>query len=174
MPAPSRLALAVVSVAGFLAGAVTALAQDAGAPVAAPAQPKWSTQCVGEGRLGPFVCSMQQSAVVSQTGQLVASVTIRVGASGGPEIRLQVPVGLYLPAGVTLQVDDTPGQPIALDTCDADGCFVVTAMDEAMLQSLRGGARLTVTVQNFARKTLSVPFELAGFTAAYQKIQPQG
>ena len=50
---------------------------------------------------------MEQSALLSKTGQLIALVNIRVPAdTHTPVVLIQLPLGLNLPVGAKLQVDD--------------------------------------------------------------------
>ena len=50
---------------------------------------------------------MEQTAVLTKTGQLIVLVNIRVpGDTRAPVAVIQLPLGLNLPAGAKLQVDD--------------------------------------------------------------------
>lgn len=163
-----RAAALVAMVAGVFAFSLPAMAQEA-----APApEPKWSAQCVSPARSAAPDCSMQQSAVMTQTGQLLAAVTVRVpGENPAPQLLLQVPAGLFLPAGVVMQIDDKPAQTLPLDTCDQNGCYVTRPLDDALLAAFKAGRKLQVTVQNFSKRPIAIPFVLDGFTASYQNIQ---
>jgi invasion protein IalB len=88
-----------------------------------------------------------------------------------PTLLVQMPLGLHLPGGLTLKVDQ--GQPLVLEiqSCDPNGCYAGTAIDAALLSGLKAGNTLHATVQSLARETIDVPVPLAGFSAAYARIE---
>src|SRR6185503_9923121 len=85
--------------------------QVASAAPAAPAAtaPAWSSRCASAARQSAPECVMEQTAILNQTGQVITAISIRLpSAAGEPVMMIQVPVGLFLPAGITLQVDERP------------------------------------------------------------------
>ena len=132
----------------------------------------WLSKCASETRQTPVECSMEQTVVVTSSGQLLASVVIRIPAdTRQPVMMVQVPVGLYLPAGLNLQVDDEKPQPLALQTCDLKGCYAGTPVSPEMIKAMKDGKLFKITLQNMAKENISVPLTLANFAEAYQKIQ---
>jgi invasion protein IalB len=133
---------------------------------------RWVSRCVSDGRIGTPDCAVEQSAVVTQTGQLLASVTVRVPAdTRHPVIMIQLPVGLFLPAGVTIQVDEGKPQQISLQTCDLKGCYGGAPLTDETLAAMKAGKRFAVSFQNASKENLTIPFGLANFAEAYQHIQ---
>jgi invasion protein IalB len=155
----------------------TPVQPEPAAPAAADAgqgakPPEWVSRCASEARGGALECAIEQTVFLSKTGQLVAAVTIRVPPdTRQPGLAVQVPVGLYLPAGVGLQVDE--GKPLALvlQTCDLKGCYAGTAVSPEMLAALKSGKVLTVIFQNLNKESIRVPLQLTNFADAYQRIQ---
>jgi invasion protein IalB len=137
-----------------------------------PASGGWVSKCVSESRQNPVECSMEQTVVLTSTGQLLASVLVRVPTdTHQPVMMIQVPVGLYLPAGLNLQIDEGKPQPIPLQTCDLKGCYAGMQISQELIASLKAGKRLTMTFQNLAKNNVVVPMALDNFADAYQKIQ---
>lgn len=169
-------AFRAVLLAATLAAA-PALAQDqpAADPTAAPdaaQQPvsPWATGCVAQGRQGPLECTLSQRAITKQ-GQLVGSVTIRTVAGNQPMMIVTVPLGLYLGAGVSFDVDGANAQKLDLETCDRNGCYAQLALSEEQLAAFRGGQALDIVFQNLNRQPVKLPMSLVGFTAAYDKVK---
>ena len=72
-----------------------------------PAPPGWAARCTSASRNAPLECAMEQTAVLSKTGQLVVLINIRVPTdTHAPVALVQLPLGLNLPDGAKLQVDD--------------------------------------------------------------------
>jgi invasion protein IalB len=137
-----------------------------------PAGGGWVSKCVSESRQSPVDCSIEQTVVLTNTGQLVASVLVRVPTdTRQPVMMIQVPVGLYLPAGLSLQIDDGKAQPVPLQTCDLKGCYAGMQVGPELIAALKAGKRLTMTFQNMAKTNVAVPLALDNFADAYQKIQ---
>lgn len=132
----------------------------------------WISRCASESRQSAVECSVEQTVLLTNTGQLLASVVVRVPAdTHQPVMMIQVPIGLYLPAGLSLQIDENKAQPLALQTCDLKGCYAGTPIPPEMIASMKGGKLLTVTFQNLAKDNIRVPLTLDNFAGAYQKIQ---
>jgi invasion protein IalB len=137
-----------------------------------PAGGGWVSKCVSESRQSLVDCSMEQTVVLTNTGQLVASVLVRVPTdTRQPVMMIQVPVGLYLPAGLSLQIDDGKAQPVPLQTCDLKGCYAGMQVSPELIAALKAGKRLTMTFQNMAKTNVAVPLALDNFADAYQKIR---
>ena len=142
------------------------------APANAPASPGWAVRCTSASRDAPLECAMEQNAVFSKTGQLVALVNIRVPSDTHTPVALvQLPLGLNLPAGARLQVDDGKTIDLLIQTCESRGCFANTPIAPEWLAALKSGKQLKVSFQNLAKETITIPMPLADFAAAYDKIK---
>jgi invasion protein IalB len=132
----------------------------------------WSSKCASPSRQAAVECSLEQTVVVTSSGQLLASVVLRVAAdTRQPVMLIQVPVGLYLPAGVTLQIDDGKPLPLALQTCDLKGCYTGMPVAAETIAAMKSGKLFKIAVQNMARENINIPLALDNFADAYQKIQ---
>jgi invasion protein IalB len=115
---------------------------------------------------------MEQTAVLSKTGQLVILVNIRVPSeTHSPVALVQLPLGLNLPAGVKLQVDDGKAADLQIQTCDNRGCYTSTPVATDLLAALKTGKQLKLSFQNLNKETITIPMPLADFAAAYDKIK---
>ena len=144
------------------------------APAAAPTSPPpgWAVRCTSASREAPLECAIEQTAVLSKTGQLIVLVNIRVPSDTHTPIALvQLPLGLNLPVGAKFQVDD--GKPIDLQiqTCENRGCYASTPIAAELLAALKSGKQLKVSFQNLAKETITIPMPLTDFAAAYDKIK---
>jgi invasion protein IalB len=138
----------------------------------APASPGWAVRCSSASRDAPLECAMEQNAVFSKTGQLVALVNIRVPSDTHTPVALvQLPLGLNLPAGAKLQVDDGKSVDLQIQTCETRGCFANSPVAPDLLAALKSGKQLNISFQNLAREAISIPMPLADFAAAYDRIK---
>jgi invasion protein IalB len=138
----------------------------------ASASPGWAVRCSSASRDAPLECAMEQNAVFSKTGQLVALVNIRVPSdTHTPAALIQLPLGLNLPAGAKFQVDDGKSIDLQIQTCETRGCFANTPIAPEFLSALKSGKQLKISFQNLAKEAITIPLPLTDFAAAYDKIK---
>ncbi len=137
-----------------------------------PAPPGWAARCTSASRNAPPECAMEQTAVLSKTGQLIVLINIRVPTdTHAPVALVQLPLGLNLPDGAKLQVDDGKATNLPIQTCEARGCYASSPIAPDLLAVLKSGKQLKVSFQNLAKETITIPMPLTDFAAAYDKIK---
>jgi len=163
---------------GAKKNAPAAAAQPAPAPThpqadGAPAQqPGWIVRCTSASRDAPLECAMEQNAVLTKTGQTIVLINIRIAAdTRTPVALLQLPLGLNLPIGAKLQVDEGKTVDLQIQTCENRGCYASSPIAPDLLAALRSGKQLKVSFQNMAKETIAIPMPLGDFAAAYDKIK---
>ena len=174
---------AASTVLGLMVLGGAAVAQDQGqaqpktpAPQAAPAgeaappPPGWVVNCTSV-QTG-LDCRAGQSLFIKETGQRLLSVALRVPPdTKKPTLLMQVPLGIYLPAGVALQFGKDTARKIVLQSCDQNGCLAEYAITDAEIGAMLKGADLTITIQNLKQEPVAVQVPVLGFPAAYAKIK---
>ena len=99
-------------------------------------------------------------------------VNIRVASdTRAPVALVQLPLGLNLPAGAKLQVDDGKAIDLQIQTCENRGCYANVPIAPELLAALRSGKQLKVSFQNLGKETITIPMPLTDFAAAYDKIK---
>ena len=137
-----------------------------------PPQPGWAARCSSVSRDAPLECAIEQTAILSKTGQLIVLVAIRVPSDTRMPVALvQLPLGLNLPAGAKLQIDDGKTTDLQVQTCEARGCYASTPVAAEMLAALKSGKQLKVSFQTMTKETITIPMPLGDFAAAYDKIK---
>jgi invasion protein IalB len=146
---------------------------DAAPAAASPSPaPGWAVRCTSASRAAPLECAMEETAVLSKTGQLIVLVNIRVPSdTHAPLATVQLPLGLNLPGGAKLQVDDGKTADLLIQTCENRGCYAGAAITPDMLAALKSGKELKLSFQNLAKETITVPMPLTDFATAYDKIK---
>ena len=122
---------------------------------------------------GKLDCRAGQSVFIKTTGQRLLSVAVRVPAdTKKPVLMLQVPLGVYLPAGASLQIGKDEAKTLPFRGCDRGGCVAEYAITETEIAAMTKGSDLTISVQNQNQQpafTVTVP--VTGFAAAYAKVK---
>ena len=82
-----------------------------------------------------------------------------------------LPLGVSLPGGVSITVDD--GQPVRLryERCDGAGCVAPLALGQELIAALKGGRWARVAFFDPSGQEISVPVSLLGFTAGFNALR---
>lgn len=147
-------------------------AQAAPAQPQANAAPAWTARCASPARAVPLECTLEQQVVVQATGQQISLVNVRVpGDTRQPVMMIQLPLGLFLPAGLTIAVDEGKGQTVAIQSCDQRACYVGLPLNAELLESMKKGQRLNLQMQSINREPATIAHPLTDFASQYAKIQ---
>ncbi|WP_224000939.1 invasion associated locus B family protein [Aureimonas sp. SA4125] len=169
------LAMAVAAATGSPVAAQDAAPAQVPAPAPAPAakagaavpERNWQVNCSGDGEARR--CTVLQNLVADQGKgqQRLLTVMVQPGADNLPALLLALPHGLFLPAGVQMQIDKGEAQKLVIQTADQNGSYAGAALDAALLDRLKAGSALDVTFQSAQQQAVTVPVTLVGFSAAY-------
>jgi len=152
-------------------------APAAGAAGAQPApgeatqpQPTWVVNCTNVP--GGFDCRASQTLYVTKTGTRLLTLAVRTAPDAQkPVMLIQVPLGIYLPAGITLQIGKDPAKKLPFHTCNQEGCLTEYSVTDAELATMQQDSDLTVLVQDLNKKPVTLPVPGLGFAAAYSKMK---
>ncbi len=94
----------------------------------------------------------------------------RLNKKEPPHALLIVPLGIYLPGKVTIQIDAEPAKSFPVERCDPDGCHLFMGLTSPTLERLLSGELLTVSFLDSDRVKIKIPVALSGFKEAYQTL----
>jgi invasion protein IalB len=138
----------------------------------AAAGPGWIARCTSTSRSAPPECAAEETAILTKTGQVIVVVNVRVPSdTHAPVALVQLPLGLNLPSGAKLQIDDGKVIDLEIQTCENKGCYATTPIAPDMLAMMRSGKQLKVQFQNLNKESIAIPLPLADFASAYDKIK---
>jgi len=166
------LSLAFVGVT--FVGVTSALEKKGKAPPATRQQapqkaPGWSVRCTNPGK--GLICKATQTIVLGKKRKLLLSISVSKPTEGkNAAMLLRLPLRLFNPAGVVMGVDGAKAETLAIQTCDAKGCYVGAQVTPDRLAAMNKGAKLNVTFQNLKRQKIVVPVPMKGFAEAYKKL----
>ena len=132
----------------------------------------WEIHCLE----GTETCAMQQVGETAD-GRRAMLVTVQrladVSAEGQPvpaALTVNTPVGVLIPYGVRVRVDQGNVASVPLLRCLPDSCAARAPLaDEAVSEFKKGQ---TATFGFFLQEEVLVPLSLSGFTAAYDSLTP--
>lgn len=137
-----------------------------------PSPPGWSLACSSDSAQQPLQCRMSQELFSAEARARVLAVSVaRTSSGAGYEITLALPHGVYLPAGISLKIDNNQPIKAVIESSNASGIFATVAMDDALAAAIKRGNTMMVGLTNMSRKELQIPVSLVGFTAAFTRMQ---
>lgn len=134
----------------------------------------WRVHCNSSSG-APSVCIMVQDVVFKSSRKRVLQFVIRYIEDGKTLIGdIILPLGIYLPAGVTMQIDNGQLFEIPIEICTDGrmrGCRARFSFDKALLALVKGGAKANIGFQDSRQSPVAVPVSLAGVTAGLKAIK---
>jgi len=116
-------------------------------------------------------CMMFQNLVQKTGGQPVLQFGIGMAPPEGlPTVLVSLPLGISLPPGITIQIDNGSPATFPVERCEPDGCRAGMKLRDATVQQLTQGRQLHITFYDGARKPLKVPLSLDGFGASFKAL----
>ncbi len=131
----------------------------------------WTLRCRPASETQPRACRMHQQAVAEESGKPV--LQFMVGRFGPEKILgavIYVPIGVRLPPGLGIQVDQRPLHTFSFEICDPKRCQARAVLGGDLLKDLKAGLTGHVKFQNAAGRVAVVQVSLKGFSAALRAL----
>jgi Invasion protein B, involved in pathogenesis len=169
-PAPRllpRAAALAVALAGALSGGQAALAQGAVKDTTG----HWQTRCETPPGAQKEQCAIVQSVAAEDRPNVTLVVIVLKTADGQSRLlRVVAPLGVLLPAGLGLKIDETDIGRAGFVRCLNTGCVAEVVMDDNLLGQLRGGKTATFVVFQTPEEGIGIPVSLEGFGPGFDKL----
>lgn len=131
----------------------------------------WTVRCEEVDSDGRPDCIMFQNLVMRTGGQPVLQISVGFAPPDHqPTVVLNLPLGIYLPPGIGIRIDDLPPARFPVERCDPDGCQAVMKMRDTTVTQLRQGRQLEIEFHDGERQPLKMPLSLDGFGAAFDAV----
>lgn len=166
--APSR------KLAAVLLGAVLATTSDGSAVAQGVVKSKygdWEIRCETPAGASAEQCALIQS-VVAEDKSNVNLVVIVLRTSDGKSrlLRVIAPLGVLLPNGLGLKVDDADIGRAGFVKCLPTGCVAEVVMDEKLIEQLKTGKTATFIIHQVPEEGIGLPLSLRGFKDGFVKL----
>ena len=139
----------------------------------APAEQKepWSVTCRKDDSGALNACQLSQHVLIKKTGQRLLSVIVEPRPTkSGLSLLLVMSHGVLLPAGIEIDAPGVEQVKLNYRLSDKDGVYAATDLTDQLLQFMKSGRELKVTVVAASRQRVAIPVSLNGFSAAFTKF----
>ena len=170
-----------VSAGGRCAGAVVflaALAMMVGFHATAFAQGAvrsvhgdWQIRCETPPGAQSEQCALFQSVVAEDRANVGITVLVLKTADQKSRLmRVQVPLGVLLPAGLGLKIDQVDVGRAGYVRCLPRGCYAEVVMDDTLIGKMKTGQTATFFIFQTPEEGIGFPMGLKGFGEGYDKL----
>ncbi len=161
-----------------LAGAVAAaLLVGAGAlPAAAQGTVRsvhgdWEMRCEVPAGAQAEQCALTQFVQAADRDNIGLNVFVFRTADGQARLlRVFAPLGVFLPSGLGLRIDNASIGTAGFVRCLPEGCMAEAIIDDELLGKLKGGSTATFIVFETPEEGIGIPISLSGFTAGFDAL----
>jgi len=161
--------LASVAVIGGLSAAGTSTANAQGAVRATHGD--WQIRCDTPPGAQSEQCALIQSVTAEDRQNVGLTVIVLKTADGKDQIlRVLAPLGVLLPTGLGLKIDDEDVGRAQFIRCLPNGCVAEVIIDAELVKKLESGSLATFIIFQTPEEGIGIPMSLAGFTEGYAAL----
>jgi len=116
-------------------------------------------------------CFIMQFVTAADRDNVGLSVIVMKTADKQARIlRLLAPLGVLLPRGLGLRIDDTDMGTTGFIRCLPNGCLSEVLMDDSLIEALRNGKQAMFIIFQTPEEGIGVPISLAGFGEGFDAL----
>jgi len=131
----------------------------------------WVTRCETPPGAEHEQCAIVLSVVDQERPNLILVVIVLNTADRKTRLmRVIAPLGVLLPPGVSLRIDEADAGRLNFLQCLPNGCIAQLAMDDALIQKLENGKTATLGIFQTPEQGVGIQAPLAGFKESYQQL----
>jgi invasion protein IalB len=155
-----------------LAGALTFGASHAHAQGAVKSVHKdWQIRCDTPPGAKSEQCALIQSVTAEDRANVGLTVIVLKTADQKSRLmRVVAPLGVLLPSGLGLKIDNADIGRAGFVRCLPNGCIAEVVMDDTLIGKLRNGKSATFIIFQTPEEGIGFPMSLAGFGEGYDQL----
>lgn len=131
----------------------------------------WELRCDTPPGAQDQQCFIMQFVTAADRDNVGLSVIVMKTADKQARIlRLLAPLGVLLPRGLGLRIDDTDMGTTGFIRCLPNGCLSEVLMDDSLIQALRDGNQALFIIFQTPEEGIGVPISLDGFGEGFDAL----
>ena len=131
----------------------------------------WQIRCETPPGAQSEQCALFQSVVAEDRASVGITVLVLKTADQKTRLmRVQAPLGVLLPAGLGLKVDNVDVGRAGFVRCLQRGCYAEVVMDDELVKKLRSGQTATFFIFQTPEEGIGFPLSLKGFGEGYDQL----
>jgi invasion protein IalB len=131
----------------------------------------WELRCEQPAGAAREQCALVQSVVAEDKANASLVVIILKTSDGKSRLmRVIAPLGVLLPNGLGLKIDETDIGRAGFVKCLPSGCVAEVTMDDKLLDQLKNGKTATYIIHQVPDEGIGLPLTLGGFKDGFTKL----
>ena len=131
----------------------------------------WQIRCDTPPGAKAEQCALIQSVTAEDRANVGLTVIVLKTADQKSRLmRVVAPLGVLLPSGLGLKIDQADIGRAGFVRCLPNGCIAEVVMDDELLKKLRTGKTATFIIFQTPEEGIGFPMSLAGFGEGYDKL----
>jgi invasion protein IalB len=131
----------------------------------------WEMRCETPPGAARDQCALMQSVAAEDKPNVNLVVIVLKTADGKSKLlRVIAPLGVLLPSGLGLKIDQADIGRAGFVRCLPSGCIAEVVMEDKLLEQLRGGTTATFIIFQTPEEGIGIPLTLNGFKDGFEKL----
>jgi len=131
----------------------------------------WQVRCDTPPGAQAEQCALMQSVTAEDRANVGLTVIVLKTADQKSRLmRVVAPVGVLLPSGLGLKIDQADVGRAGFVRCLPNGCIAEVVMDDNLVKQLRTGQIATFIIFQTPEEGIGFPMSLKGFGEGYDKL----
>ncbi len=131
----------------------------------------WEMRCETPPGAAKDQCALMQSVAAEDKPNVNLVVIVLKTADGKSRLlRVIAPLGVLLPSGLGLKVDQADIGRAGFVRCLPSGCVAEVVMEDKLLDQLRAGTNATFIIFQTPEEGIGIPLALNGFKDGFDKL----
>ena len=116
------------------------------------------------------VCALVQSVTAEDRNNVGLTVYFQKFTNGTRVLRVFAPVGVLLPPGIGLKIDDKDVGHAPFLRCQNFACYAQVTVEEPLIEKLKNGKTAIFIIFQTEEAGIGIPISLAGFAKALAEL----
>jgi invasion protein IalB len=131
----------------------------------------WELRCETPPGAAHEQCALLQSVAAEDKPNINLVVIVLKTADGKSRLlRVIAPLGVLLPSGLGLKIDNTDVGRAGFVRCLPTGCVAEVVMEDKLIDEMKNGKNATFIIFQTPEEGIGIPLALAGFKEGYDSL----
>ena len=131
----------------------------------------WQIRCDTPPGAQSEQCALIQSVVAEDRSNAgLTVIMLKTADQKSRLMRVVAPLGVLLPSGLGLKLDNQDVGRAGFVRCLPNGCIAEVVMDDELIKKMRAGKTATFIIFQTPEEGIGFPMSLAGFGEGYDKL----
>ncbi|SFU72837.1 Invasion protein IalB, involved in pathogenesis [Methylobacterium sp. 174MFSha1.1] len=132
----------------------------------------WQLRCETPAGAKAEQCALVQYVAAEDRPNLsLVVIVLKTADNRGILLRVVAPLGVLLPSGLGLKVDQAEIGRTSFVRCLSTGCVAEVVMDDKLISQLKGGQQATFIVFQTPEEGVGIPLSLKGFKEGFDSLK---